>query len=113
MFLEASGKEKETVEAYASYEGVDDETLLYKYSCEFEVPEAFGEIGAILVENEHHKESYIRNIVLDEGNVTFTCESWVHSKFDNPDKRIFFSNKVSYIYTTIHYFILFKLISTK
>nr|XP_043608959.1 lipoxygenase 2, chloroplastic-like [Erigeron canadensis] len=94
--LDSSGKEKETVKAYASSEGLvddDDGNKVNKYSFEFEVPDEFGKIGAILVENELHKEVYIKNIVLGDGDVTFTCESWVHSKFDNPDKRIFFSNK--------------------
>lgn len=68
-----------------------------KYEGEFEVPGSFGEIGAILVENEHHREMFMRGIVVDgflTGPVNFTCESWVHSKYDNPDKRVFFSNKV-------------------
>nr|GEW85479.1 linoleate 13S-lipoxygenase 2-1, chloroplastic-like [Tanacetum cinerariifolium] len=60
--------------------------------CEFEVPDDFGEIGAVLVQNERHRDAYVKNIVLDE-IVTFTCDSWIHSKFDNPDKRIFFLNK--------------------
>ncbi|XP_073226130.1 linoleate 13S-lipoxygenase 2-1, chloroplastic-like isoform X2 [Cicer arietinum] len=67
-----------------------------KYEGEFEVPGSFGEIGAILVENEHHREMFMRGIVVDgflTGPVNFTCESWVHSKYDNPDKRVFFSNK--------------------
>ncbi|XP_027354800.1 linoleate 13S-lipoxygenase 2-1, chloroplastic-like isoform X2 [Abrus precatorius] len=67
-----------------------------KYEAEFEVPENFGEIGAILVENEHHREMFIKDVVLDgflTGPVNFACESWVHSKYDNPVKRVFFSNK--------------------
>ncbi|XP_058729962.1 linoleate 13S-lipoxygenase 2-1, chloroplastic-like [Vicia villosa] len=67
-----------------------------KYEAEFEVPANFGEIGAILVENEHRKEIFMREIVLDgflTGPVKFSCESWVRSKFDNPTKRVFFSNK--------------------
>ncbi|XP_058761885.1 linoleate 13S-lipoxygenase 2-1, chloroplastic-like isoform X2 [Vicia villosa] len=38
----------------------------------------------------------MKEIVLDgflTGPVKFSCESWVHSKFDNPTKRVFFSNK--------------------
>ncbi|PWA78264.1 lipoxygenase 2 [Artemisia annua] len=89
---EASGEEKDTVKAYAVYDELDKESNLYKYQCEFEVPNDFGEIGAVLVQNEHRKEAYFKNIVLDD-ILIFTCDSWVHSKFDNPDKRIFFSNK--------------------
>ncbi|GKD27899.1 linoleate 13S-lipoxygenase 2-1, chloroplastic-like protein [Tanacetum coccineum] len=90
----ASGKEKDTVKAYATYDELDKESKLYKYQCEFEVPDDFGEIGAVLVQNEHHRDAYFKNIVLDD-IVTFTCDSWIHSKFDNPDKRIFFLNKVT------------------
>ncbi|KAL0006657.1 hypothetical protein SO802_008159 [Lithocarpus litseifolius] len=39
---------------------------------------------------------YLNNIVLKgfpNGPLHFTCNSWVHSKYDNPHKRIFFTNK--------------------
>ncbi|KAI7735545.1 hypothetical protein M8C21_004734, partial [Ambrosia artemisiifolia] len=68
-----------------------------KYEADFEVPNDFGEIGAILIENEHHKEMYIESIKLEgfpNGTITINPNSWVHSKFDNPEKRIFFTNKV-------------------
>ncbi|KAI5390610.1 hypothetical protein KIW84_075781 [Lathyrus oleraceus] len=38
----------------------------------------------------------MKEIVLDgflTGPIKFACDSWVHSKFDNPDLRVFFSNK--------------------
>ena len=64
------------------------------------VPPDFGEIGAIFVENEHHKEMYLHDVVFDgfpsTGPVHVTCDSWIHSKFDNKKKRLFFTNKVSY-----------------
>nr|GLL43392.1 linoleate 13S-lipoxygenase 2-1, chloroplastic [Ipomoea trifida] len=49
-----------------------------------------------MVENEHHKEMFVKKIVIDgfpNGTVNIACDSWVHSKFDNPEKRIFFTNK--------------------
>ncbi|KAL6888337.1 hypothetical protein ACP4OV_009363 [Aristida adscensionis] len=69
-----------------------------RYEAEFQVPASFGPVGAVLVENEHHREMFIREIKLVTGGddstaVTFDCNSWVHSKFDNPDKRIFFTVK--------------------
>lgn len=92
--LDSSGKQKETVKAYASYDGYDERSKLHKYRCKFEVPEEFGEIGAILVENEYHKEMFIKNIVLDDDdNVIFPCESWIQSKHVDCDKRIFFTTK--------------------
>lgn len=94
--FKALGKAKETVKAYASNGGLLDGSK-YKFEFEFEVPSDFGDIGAVLVENMLHKEAYVKDIVLDDGSVIFPCESWIHSKYDNPDKRIFFTDKVSYI----------------
>ena len=71
---------------------------MVKYESSFEVPVDFGEIGAVYVENEHHKEMYLQDIILDgfsNGPVHVKCDSWVHSKYDNPQKRVFFTNKVS------------------
>lgn len=90
-----TGLEKETLKAYAHKAGNGEESV--KYEAKFEVPNDFGEIGAVLVENEHHKEMFLETIHLDgfpEGPINFHCASWVHSKFDNPTNRVFFSNKV-------------------
>ncbi|KAK9123061.1 hypothetical protein Sjap_012663 [Stephania japonica] len=88
-----SGEEK-TLTAYAHRgKEVDDEL---QYEATLQVSGAFGEVGAVLIENEHHKEMFFKKIVLhglSNGPVTFSCNSWVHSKFDNPQKRIFFSDK--------------------
>ncbi|KAL5169275.1 Linoleate 13S-lipoxygenase 2-1, chloroplastic [Glycine soja] len=89
-----TGLEKETLKAYAHKAGNGEESV--KYEAKFEVPNDFGEIGAVLVENEHHKEMFLETIHLDgfpEGPINFHCASWVHSKFDNPTKRVFFSDK--------------------
>ena len=67
-----------------------------KYECKFTVPQEFGEIGAILVENEHHKEMHFMDIALDNG-LTVNCNSWVAPNSDNPNKRIFFTDKVSHL----------------
>lgn len=67
-----------------------------KYEAKLQVPEDFGEFGAILVSNEHRREMFIKDIVLEglpQGVVKVHCESWVHSKYDNPEMRIFFTNK--------------------
>ncbi|CAH1452673.1 unnamed protein product [Lactuca virosa] len=89
--LDSKGKQK-TVKAYARYEALDFDINIYTYKCDFDVPEDFGEIGAILVENEYSKKMFFKKIVLNN-NITFTCESWVASKDDNPEKRIFFTDK--------------------
>ncbi|KAM4097016.1 hypothetical protein ACJW30_08G149200 [Castanea mollissima] len=67
-----------------------------KYESSFEVPIDFGPIGAVFVKNEHHKEMYLQDIILNgfpNGPVRVNCKSWVHSKYDNPQKRAFFANK--------------------
>lgn len=93
--VKETGREKETIKGFASKTVEKDGVA--KYECEFNVNGAFGFIGAVLVENEHHKEMYLEEIVLDgllNGPVTLSCRSWVASKFDNPQKRVFFVDKV-------------------
>ncbi|OWM69231.1 hypothetical protein CDL15_Pgr025418 [Punica granatum] len=90
----ARGQEKPTIKSFAHKTEQKDNEV--KYECEFKVGDEFGEVGAVLVENEHHKEMFLRDIVLDGlpgGPVTISCSSWVCSKFDNPRKRVFFINK--------------------
>ncbi|OMO72309.1 Lipoxygenase [Corchorus capsularis] len=89
-----TGFEKETIKGYAHQVRKEGEEV--KYEAKFEVPADFGEVGAVLVENEHHKEIFVQEIVLDGfkyGPVYVQCASWVHSKHDNPQKRVFFTNK--------------------
>nr|QCQ29235.1 lipoxygenase [Camellia fraterna] len=90
-----TGLEKETIKGYAHRKSQEEDEV--KYECNFVIPEGYGEIGAVLVENEHHKEMYLKNIVFHGlppgGPVDVTCNSWVASKFDSPHKRIFFTNK--------------------
>ncbi|KAH0937908.1 hypothetical protein HID58_005369 [Brassica napus] len=66
-----------------------------KYECVFDMPEDFGTVGAIRVQNQHHREMFIKEMKLElpSGSVTFTCNSWVTPKSIDPTKRIFFSNK--------------------
>lgn len=78
---------------------------MVKYEADLVVPPDFGEVGAILVENEHHKEMHLTDILLDGlpfGSVHFNCNTWVHPKFDNPEKRIFFTNKVRKKYKNLN-----------
>ena len=95
MHFEETGTEKGTVKAYAHRGEKDDNEV--KYETSFEIPADFGTVGGILVENEHRNEMFLKDIVLefsDEPAVNFTCNSWLHSKYDNPHKRVFFTNKV-------------------
>ncbi|XP_050276549.1 linoleate 13S-lipoxygenase 2-1, chloroplastic-like isoform X6 [Quercus robur] len=89
-----TGLEKDTIEGYAHKVGRGDNGV--RYETIFEVPIDFGEVGAVLVENEHHREMFLEDIVIDGlpcGPLSVTCRSWVHSKFDSPVKRVFFTNK--------------------
>ncbi|KAK0606064.1 hypothetical protein LWI29_033811 [Acer saccharum] len=90
-----TGLEKGTVKDFAHKMGTEKNGDL-TYQAEFEVPVDFGEVGAILVENEHHKEMFLKDVVLDgfpNGPITVSCDSWVQSKQDNKPKRVFFTNK--------------------
>eukprot|EP01018_Ginkgo_biloba_P004876 Gb_16198 [translate_table: standard] len=67
-----------------------------EYTADFTISSDFGLPGAIMVTNQHQKEFFLETVVLEGflgGPVYFPCNSWVHSKKDNPEKRIFFSNK--------------------
>lgn len=88
-----TGLEKKTVQDYAHKISQDDDQA--KYEGNFTVPANFGDIGAVLVTNEHRKEMFLKDIVLmtDDGYLTIDCQSWVHSKYDNREKRIFFTGK--------------------
>ncbi|ONI20265.1 hypothetical protein PRUPE_2G005300 [Prunus persica] len=92
-----TGLEKDRIKGYAHKASHNDDDVIYESN--FTIPAGFGEVGAIEVENEHHKEIFIKTIDLQgfpNGSVNVPCNSWVHAKFDNPQKRIFFTNK-SYI----------------
>ncbi|KAI7731547.1 hypothetical protein M8C21_022303 [Ambrosia artemisiifolia] len=89
--LDANGNRK-SVMVTATYKGLDIVNRVYKYEGNFDIPEDFGEIGAVYVENQLKRKMFFNTIALDNG-VTFTCESWVQSKYDVKDKRIFFTDK--------------------
>ena len=89
-----TGREREGVKGFAHMtlkEGT--------YEAKMSVPASFGPVGAVLVENEHHREMFIKDIKLIAGGdestaITFDVASWVHSKFDDPEPRAFFTVKV-------------------
>ncbi|PRQ35260.1 putative linoleate 13S-lipoxygenase [Rosa chinensis] len=89
-----TGLEKEPVTGFAHRSRRLEGEIIYE--TDFKVPLDFGEVGAILIENEHHKEMHLKDIVLDglpNSPVLLSCNSWIHSKYDNPAKRVFFTNK--------------------
>lgn len=97
IFLEESELEKPTIKGYA-HRRLSQANEDVKYEAGFEVPLDFGEVGAISVENGYHTEVFLQEIVLNglpQGNINVTCGSWIHSKYKNNRKRVFFTNKVS------------------
>ncbi|XP_010503164.1 PREDICTED: lipoxygenase 2, chloroplastic-like [Camelina sativa] len=88
-----TGMEKDPVKDYA--QRIWSEVPHEKYECVFEVPEDFGTVGAIRVQNRYHKEIFLKEMELElpNGSVTFTCDSWIAPKSVDPAMRIFFSNK--------------------
>ncbi|XP_020541448.1 lipoxygenase 2, chloroplastic isoform X2 [Jatropha curcas] len=89
-----TGLEKPTIQGFAHRMRKEDGDI--KYEAEFDVPEDFGDVGAVFVENEHYSEIFLQDIVLDgfpHGPVNITSASWVHSKYDNKQKRVFFTSE--------------------
>ena len=94
FWCEGTGREREKVKGFAHMTLKEG-----RYEAKMLVPASFGPVGAVLVENEHHREMFIKNIKLITGGdestaITFDVDSWVHSKFDNPEPRVFFTIKV-------------------
>ncbi|KAD3337224.1 hypothetical protein E3N88_32744 [Mikania micrantha] len=91
-----TGLVKETIKDYAHRTGQKEDDVTYL--AEFEVPEDFGSIGAIKLENEHRNEVFVESVLIEghpAGPITVACESWVHSKSTNRESRVFFVDKVA------------------
>ena len=85
-----------------------------KYECKFKVPNDFGEIGGVKVENEHHNEMFFKTIQLDgfpNGSILVNCESWVDSHRDNTDNRFFFTNKVTIFLFSYSFIIIYATVN--
>ncbi|XP_020167927.1 probable lipoxygenase 6 isoform X1 [Aegilops tauschii subsp. strangulata] len=69
------------------------------YTAEFTVDAGFGEPGAVVVANRHHREFFLESVVVEGalpcGTVYFDCNSWVQTTGELPGdaNRVFFSNK--------------------
>ncbi|KAH7293757.1 hypothetical protein KP509_28G041100 [Ceratopteris richardii] len=67
-----------------------------QYTANFKLSKSFGLPGAITIKNNHQNEIFVENIALQGlpiGTVYFPCHSWVQSKFQDPQERVFFSNQ--------------------
>ncbi|CAN0902050.1 Linoleate 13S-lipoxygenase 2-1, chloroplastic [Linum grandiflorum] len=90
-----TGLEKETIKSYAKKALEENGDI--KYEAKFDVPIDFGEVGAVMVENQHNKEMFLKDIVLQSSlvndPVNIPCDSWIHPTSQNPRHRIFFTTK--------------------
>ncbi|KAK3418571.1 hypothetical protein EUGRSUZ_H04496 [Eucalyptus grandis] len=63
----------------------------------FDWDKEVGVPGAIIVQNNHHSQFYLKTITLEdvpgEGRVHFVCNSWVYPADRYKKDRVFFSNK--------------------
>ncbi|KAF8018100.1 hypothetical protein BT93_H3106 [Corymbia citriodora subsp. variegata] len=63
----------------------------------FDWDEEVGVPGAIIVQNKHHSQFYLKTVTLEdvpgEGQVHFVCNSWVYPADRYKKDRVFFSNK--------------------
>ncbi|WJX38978.1 linoleate 13S-lipoxygenase [Trifolium repens] len=90
-----ANSERETIKGKAHETNKTENDV--QYEATFEIPTNFGNVGAVLVENEHNKELFLKNIVLDgfpDGPVHLNCQSWIQPNHDTPTKRVFFTNKM-------------------
>jgi hypothetical protein len=75
---------------------VDDTDSLV--TLKFSVPADFGRPGAILVDDKHDNEFFLKTITVEMPGtpVHFPCYSWIsNSKLNGNKPRVFFSNQVS------------------
>lgn len=97
---EGSNAEKKRIKGKTEKKGkTENEALLYEAT--FEVAEDFGEVGAVVVRSEHHKELFLHDLLLQglpNGSLLFTCDSWLQPSLP----RVFFSNKVLSLFHSIH-----------
>lgn len=73
-----------------------DQSFLVRYFADFTLPKNFGKPGAILITNNHRKEFYLVEIVLenlDENSIVFPAHSWIQPSSISRESRIFFANQ--------------------
>ncbi|XP_058102244.1 lipoxygenase 6, chloroplastic [Magnolia sinica] len=69
---------------------------IVEYAANFAVQSDFGRPGAVIITNLHNKELFVVEIVIhgfNEGPIFFPVNSWIHSRNDNRESRILFSNQ--------------------
>ncbi|CAL4999705.1 unnamed protein product [Urochloa decumbens] len=108
-----TGQEKPTLRSYAHQVAADNDDDVVTYEADFDLPAGFGDVGAVLVTNEHHStEMFLQDIKLvpssaaedrdDDGSaaaaaplLAIRCNSWVQPNSggdgDAAGKRVFFA----------------------
>lgn len=84
---------KKTVLELSEDHKVDEKGRISTYKVEFIVDSDFGIPGAVTVVNGFDNEFFLESITMAQ-NVHFACKSWVQPNKLDPEKRIFFVNKV-------------------
>ncbi|CAN0924598.1 Linoleate 13S-lipoxygenase 2-1, chloroplastic [Linum grandiflorum] len=90
-----TGLEQPSVKARAKKISENEEEI--KYEAKFKISDQLGEVGGVVVVNEHPYEMFVKNIVLHgfvNGPVRIFCDSWVHINSQNSLKRMFFTTKL-------------------
>ncbi|KAG9447095.1 hypothetical protein H6P81_013223 [Aristolochia fimbriata] len=67
-----------------------------RYRVEFQVEREFGTPGALLINNQHKREFFLKSVKLQISRdqfVHFDCHSWVYPSSKTKSSRLFFSNK--------------------
>ncbi|ESW18149.1 hypothetical protein PHAVU_006G016900 [Phaseolus vulgaris] len=90
-----TNSERKTTESNVQKSGTKEDEV--QYEIRFELAASFGNVGAVLVQNEDCNEVFLKTIVLDgfsNGPLHFICDSWIQPKSQNSQKRVFFANKL-------------------
>lgn len=69
----------------------------------FDYDQDFGYPGAFLIRNSHFSEFYLKSLTLEDvpghGRVHYICNSWVYPAKHYTKDRVFFSNKVTKVFS--------------
>ncbi|XP_038902235.1 lipoxygenase 2, chloroplastic-like [Benincasa hispida] len=95
--LDSDQQQKKFIEVQAEVQD-DESEECSKYVAEIEVPEGFGDIGAVIVELDYEaNERFIDTVSITDSqtknSITFSCKSWVQPQRVLDQRRIFFSTK--------------------
>ncbi|QCD79114.1 lipoxygenase [Vigna unguiculata] len=88
-------RERKTRESNVHKSGSTDDEVEYEVT--IELPASFGNVGAVLVQNQDHNELFLKTIALHglpSGPVHFACDSWIQPNTQSSQKRVFFANKL-------------------